>query len=83
MTATQIANDIIGALTSGVSGLISTIPNAIKDAFEALFLTTTGSGESAVTRVSTFSIVMLIFGGIALAFGLTKLVYNLVRSKIG
>lgn len=83
MTATQIANDIIGALTSGVSGLISTVPNAIKDAFDALFITTTGSGETATQNISTFAVVMLIFGGVALAFGLTKLVYNLIRSKVG
>lgn len=83
MTASQIANDIIGALTSGLSGLISAIPNAIKDAFTALFTTTTGEGASAVTKVSDFAIVMLVFGGIALAFGITKLIYNLIRSKVG
>lgn len=83
MTATQIASDIIGALTSGLSGLISAVPNAIKDAFNALFITTTGEGASAASHVSSFAIVMLVFGGIALAFGLTKLVYNLIRSKVG
>ena len=83
MTAAQIAKEILDAITSGLTGLISAIPTAIKDTFDALFITTTGSGESATQGISMFAIVMLVFGGITLAFGITKLVYNLVREKVG
>lgn len=83
MSVATIAGDIIGALTSGLTGLVSAIPTAIKDTFMNLFFDTTGTGESATQHVSSFAIVMLVMGGIALAFGLSKLVYNLVASKVG
>lgn len=79
MAVSEIASSIIGALTSGLTGMVSAIPTAIKDTFQNLFFTTNGS----TTEVSTFAIVMLVFGGVALAFGITKLVYHLVRSKVG
>lgn len=83
MTVAQIASAIIEALTSGLSGIITAVPEAIVSAFQALFMTTTGTGESATTSLSVFGTVMLIFGGIALAFGITKLIFNVVRSKVG
>lgn len=81
MTVTAIASAIMEALTSalvGQNGILTVVPNGIKTAFESLFIT---SGETA--SLSTFAIVMLVFGGIALAFGITKLVFNLVANKIG
>lgn len=83
MDVAAIAKQILDALTSGLTGLVKVVPESIKNTFENLFLTTTGTGESATTNVSTFAIVMLVFGGVALAFGITKLVFHLVRSKIG
>lgn len=83
MDVAAIAKQIIDALTSGLTGLVKVVPESIKSTFENLFLTTTGTGEQATTSVSTFAIVMLVFGGVALAFGITKLVFHLVRSKIG
>ena len=83
MDVAAIAKQILDALTSGLTGLVKVVPQSIKDTFENLFLTTTGTGESATTQVPTFAIVMLVFGGVALAFGITKLVFHLVRSKIG
>ena len=59
MTAAEIAKEILDAITSGLTGLVSAIPTAIKDTFDALFLTTTGTGEGATQSISTFAIVML------------------------
>lgn len=82
MSAATIASEIIGALTSGLTGLVSAIPTAIKDSFMNLF--TDGEGTTGDPyHVSTFAIVMLVFGGVALAFGLSRLVYNLIANKIG
>lgn len=79
MSVSEIASGIVEALTSAFTSMVSVIPNAIKDTFTNLFFTTNGETQT----ISTFAIVMLVFGGVALAFGITKLVYHLVRSKIG
>lgn len=82
MTVSAIATAIMEALTSalvGSNGILTVVPAGIKSAFEALFITT---GENS-SSLSTFAVVMLVFGGIALAFGITKLVFNLVANKIG
>lgn len=79
MEVATIASSILSALTSGLTGLVSAIPTAIKDTFVNLFTDTSGN----TTTLSTFAIVMLVFGGIALAFGISKLVYHLVANKIG
>lgn len=86
MNVSTLASQIMSALTSalvGENGILRVVPNGIKDAFEALFITTSGTGSEATSNVSTFAVVMLVFGGIALAFGITKLVFNLVANKIG
>lgn len=79
MSVTSIASGIIEALTSGLTGIVTAVPQAIVNAFTALFMT--GSGENQT--LSAFAIVMLVFGGIALAFGITKLIYNVVRTHTG
>lgn len=83
MAVADIASSIIQALTSGLTGLVSAIPTAIKDTFVNLFMTTETSGGTTTTSLSTFAVVCLVFGGIALAFGISKLVYHLVAKKIG
>lgn len=82
MTVSALASAIMSALTAalvGENGILTVIPAGIKSAFEALFITT-GTNTS---ELSVFATVMLVFGGIALAFGITKLVFNLVSNKIG
>lgn len=82
MSVSALATAIMTALTSalvGSNGILTVVPQGIVTAFEALFIS--GTGESA--SLSVFATVMLVFGGIALAFGITKLVFNLVANKIG
>lgn len=74
MTAEAIGSAIIGALTSGL-GMIETVAGAILGGFETLFITESG--------LSVLAIVMLTFGGVALAIGVGRLVLRLVRSKVG
>lgn len=72
---TAVTDALLGALTS----FVTAIPGAIKSAFEALFFDGTGSSQT----VSAFASVLLIFGGITLAMGITKWVTHLVRKKVG
>lgn len=82
MSVSALASAIMTALTSalvGSNGILTVVPAGIVTAFDALFLTGTGDSQT----ISNFATVMLVFGGIALAFGITKLVFNLVSNKIG
>lgn len=78
MTVSAIGTAIVSALTSGLT-LIPTVASSIIEGFTGLFFT--GSGENQT--LSAFAIVMLVFGGVALAFGISRLVMNLIRSKVG
>ena len=81
MSVADLASAIMAALTSalvGENGILTRVPQGIKTAFETLFI---DSGTNPA--LSVFATVMLVFGGIALAFGITKLIFNLVANKIG
>lgn len=82
MDGTSIASQIIQNLLSGLTEILTRVPRAIASSFEALFIAPAADGATTQS-LSVFSVIMLVFGGITLAFGLTKLVYNLVRSKVG
>ena len=82
MSVSALATAIMTALTSalvGSNGILTVVPQGIVTAFDALFLT----GEGTSQTISNFATVMLVFGGVALAFGITKLVFNLISNKIG
>lgn len=79
----QIVNDILQALFGALTEGTNAIATAIKTIFvDMLFDTTVAEGVTTYA-LNPFGATMLIFGGIALLFSLTYLVYNLVRSKIG
>lgn len=82
MDGTSIASQIIQNLLSGLTEILTRVPRAIASSFEALFIAPAAEGATTQS-LSVFAVIMLVFGGITLAFGLTKLVYNLVRSKVG
>ena len=79
MAVADIISSITSALVGAITSLVGAIPAGIKNAFEALFFDTAGN----TTTVSKMAVVLLVFGGVALAIGLTKLVWHLVRSKVG
>lgn len=79
MVVADIVSQITGALTGALTSLVSAIPAAIKAAFQALFFDTSGT----TTSVSNMAIVLLVFGGVALGIGITKLIWHKVTSKVG
>ncbi len=73
-----VLTEFIELLVGGISSLASGIGSGVNGFVEDLFLTVGQDG--AVTGLSTFGGVVAIFGGIALATGITTLVFNWIRS---
>lgn len=74
----SVLTEFIGLLVGGISSLAGGIGTGIQQYVTDLFLKTGENGT--ITGLSTFGGVVAIFGGIALAVGLTTLIFNWVRS---
>lgn len=70
--------EFIQLLVAGIAELASGIGTGVNQYVQDLFLVVDNTG--AVTGLSTFGGVTAIFGGIALAVGLTTLIFNWIRS---
>lgn len=71
-----VLQEIVEILVSGISGLAQGIGSGLNDMATSLFLT----GEGDAQKLSTFGGIVAIFGGIALAVGLTTLVTKWIMS---
>ena len=80
MTGVQIMQSIIEILVGGISGVATGIGQGLSTLAQSVFLQTTGTGETAVTSLSTFGILVVVFAGISLAIGLSRWVVNFVAS---
>lgn len=79
MAVADIASAIVNALLAPISALLGSLPGNLATAFSNMFFVTEGSTQS----ITPFAIVMLVFGGVALAFGLVHLVFRLITRKVG
>lgn len=75
---TSILQEIISILIAGITGIATGIGTGLTNLVESIFLKTSEAG--AVTGLSTFGGVIVIFAGISLAIGLSKWVVNWVTS---
>ncbi len=73
-----VLTEFIKLLVSGISELATGIGNGVNGFVKDLFLQTGTDG--AITGLSTFGGVVAIFGGIALATGITTLIFNWIKS---
>ena len=73
-----IVTTIITTLTSGITGMASGIGGGLGKLVEAIFLAV--NEEGAVTGLSTFGSVIVIFAAVSLAIGLSRWVVNWVTS---
>lgn len=80
MTGVQIMQSIIEILVGGISGVASGIGQGLSTLAQSVFLQTTGEGAQAVTSLSTFGVLVVVFAGISLAIGLSRWVVNFVAS---
>ena len=77
-TMGDILKDFIQLLVGGVTDLATGIGTGVNGFVKDLFLEVDAQG--AITGLSTFGGVIAIFGGIALAVGITTLIFNWIRS---
>lgn len=75
---TAILTEFIQLLVGGISELAKGIGTGVNGFVKDLLLVTESNGT--VTGLSTFGGVVAIFGGIALAVGITTLIFNWIRS---
>ena len=83
MDVSTISSSILGALKSGLS-FVGELANGVKDGILRMFTDgTITEGVYSPTNISTAGVILLVFGGVALAFGICKLCFHIFRSKIG
>lgn len=73
---TEIIEILVGSIVPFAQG----IGDGLSQLVQSLFLQTTGSGADAVTTLSVFGTVVIVFAGISLAIGLSRWVLNFITS---
>lgn len=76
---TSIVTEITEILVAGITNLASGIGSGLNSMVSGLFVTTT----DGVSSLSAFGSIVAVFGGIALAVGLTTLVTRWIMSLGG
>ena len=73
----SVLTEFIQLLVDGISEMAQGIGSGLNEAVTAMFLKT-NSTTGAVEGLSTFGGVIAVFGGVALAVGLTSLVFHFI-----
>lgn len=76
MEGTAIVAEIVGILTSGLTEMATGIGQGVSALAQNIFFTTTGETES----LSVFGVLIVVFAGIALAIGLSRLIFHWLTS---
>lgn len=76
MTGVQIVDTIVEIMFSGITGVANAIGGGLSALAESIFLA--GNGETQT--LSVFGTLIIVFAGISLAIGLSRLVLNWVTS---
>lgn len=72
MTGAEIVGDIVDILVAGLTELGTGIGAGISNFAQALAFTGTGENQT----LSVYFVLVLVFGGVALAIGLTTKIFN-------
>lgn len=76
MTGVQIVDAIVEIMFSGITGVSEAVGSGLSTLAQSIFLA--GNGETQT--LSTFGVLIIVFAGISLAIGLSRLVVNWVTS---
>ena len=79
MTGVEILQEIITILVGGISGIAQGIGSGLSTLATSIFLTGTGENQT----LSTFGVLVVVFAGISLAIGLSRLVVRWISSLGG
>lgn len=77
-TMGDILSEFIQLLVGGIKDLATGVGSGVNGFVKDLFLEVDSTG--AISGLSTFGGIVAIFGGIALAVGITTLIFNWIRS---
>lgn len=80
MTGVQIVQAVIEILVSGLTQLATGIGSGVSALAKALFFETVGTGETATQQLSVFGTLIIVFAGISLAIGLSRLIFHWLSS---
>ena len=80
---TALIQEILGMLGEGVSTLGTNIATGVGDTAKALFVVETTTSSGTTYNLSVFGTIIVVFAGVAIAIGLTKLVMHFVMSLGG
>lgn len=80
---TSILGQIVEILVGGLTSMAQGIGSGLNEMVTSLFITTTTVEGVSTYSLSAFGSVVAIFGGIALAVGLTTLVTKFIMSLGG
>lgn len=72
----SILNEIVSLLTGGISGIAKGIGEGLQELASGIFLSGTGETQT----LSVFGGLIIVFAGIALAIGLSRMVLNWLTS---
>lgn len=71
---------IIEILVAGLQGMATGIGNGLNSLAQSIFLVQKGTGETATWALSQFGQLIVAFGAVALAVGLSRFVVNWLTS---
>lgn len=75
----SVLTEIISLLVGGISGIAEGIGTGLSTLARDMFLTGEGT-QASPYQLSVFGGLIAVFGGIALAVGLSRLVFNWITS---
>lgn len=76
----EIVTQIIEILVSGLTEMASGIGSGLNNLAQSIFLVQKGTGETATWALSQFGQLIIAFGAVALAVGLSRFVVNWLTS---
>lgn len=76
MTGTEIVTEIVDILVSGITQLGTGIGTGVANFAQSLAFTGTGENQ----ELSVYFVLVIVFAGVALAIGLTTLIFNWLSS---
>ena len=79
MNGTALLGQIIEILVGGITGIAEGIGQGLSTLATSIFLT----GEGDAQTLSTFGVLVVVFAGISLAIGLSRLVVRWISSLGG